>query len=82
MCAGPYSQKILGIDLELAKKFENEMVKDDDSEIIRPGYTRLNLNYFLTEDEVDYVIDAVQFVSKNGYLSCFLFLSFFIFVFY
>jgi selenocysteine lyase/cysteine desulfurase len=76
MCAGPYSQKILGIDFDLAKKFENEMVKDDDSEIIIPGFTRLNFNYYLTDEEVDYVIDAVNFVSKNGYVDfeCFIIL--------
>lgn len=68
MCAGPYSQKILGIDLDLAKRFEDEMVKDDDSEIIRPGFTRLNFNYYLNEDEVDYIIEAVNFVSKKGWL--------------
>lgn len=26
MCAGPYSQSLLGIDHEMSKKFEEEMV--------------------------------------------------------
>lgn len=69
MCSGPYAQRILGIDFELAKKIENEMVKDDDSEIIRPGFTRLNLNFFLTEEEVDYIVFAINFVATHGYFN-------------
>ena len=33
----------------------------------RPGFTRLNLSFFATDDEIDYVLNAVQFVASEGW---------------
>lgn len=63
-CAGPYAQESLGISYDLAKSFEEALYQGQ--ELYRPGFTRLNLPYFATEEEVDYILDAVEFVANHG----------------
>jgi selenocysteine lyase/cysteine desulfurase len=46
MCAGPYSQALLGIDETLSTAFQTQLVKKEDNELLRPGYFRLSLPYF------------------------------------
>ena len=36
-------------------------------EILRPGFARLNLPYFASDSEVDFIINAVIAVAKNGW---------------
>jgi selenocysteine lyase/cysteine desulfurase len=31
-------------------------------ELLRMGFTRVNFNYFLTDEDVDYILDAIEFV--------------------
>jgi hypothetical protein len=33
----------------------------------RPGFTRLNLSFFSTDDEIEYILNAVQFVATEGW---------------
>ena len=44
MCAGPYSQHVLGISSELSDAIEEQLVKREDNELLRPGCTRLLLS--------------------------------------
>ncbi len=64
-CAGPYGHRLLGIDLDRSHAFEREITHG--CEGIKPGWVRVNLNYFLSETVVDYVIAAVQFVAEHGW---------------
>jgi len=66
-CAGPYSLKLLGIPYDMAKKIEDALLKDDDHEFLRPGFTRINFNYFFNKETTDYVIEAVNWVATHGY---------------
>ena len=36
---------------------------------IRPGFTRLNLPFFATDDEINYIFDAVDFIATHGWKS-------------
>jgi hypothetical protein len=36
-------------------------------EILRPGFARLNLPYFASDSEVEFIINAVIAVAKNGW---------------
>eukprot|EP00736_Rhodelphis_marinus_P002512 Rmarinus@m.27048 len=65
-CAGPYGQKILGISPELAKEYENALVKDDHNEALRPGFVRLSFHYSLPDALVDFVLIAVDLVAAYG----------------
>jgi selenocysteine lyase/cysteine desulfurase len=63
-CAGPYGHQLLGIDLERSHAFERQIAGG--CEGIKPGWVRVNFNYFFSDAVVDYVIDAVSFVARNG----------------
>ncbi len=63
-CAGPYGHRLLGIDLEHSEEFEREINRG--CEGVKPGWIRLNFNYFIDETTFDYLVDAVHFVASNG----------------
>jgi selenocysteine lyase/cysteine desulfurase len=63
-CAGPYGHRLLGIDLEQSHEFEREINRG--CEGIKPGWVRLNFNYFIDEETFDYLVDAVNFVANHG----------------
>ena len=56
-CAGPYGHRLLHIDLERSHEFERQIAGG--CEGIKPGWVRVNFNYFVDERVVDYVIEAV-----------------------
>ena len=64
-CAGPYGHRLLGIDLQTSKAFEREIV--DGCEGIKPGWVRVNFNYFLSEPVFEFLLDAVHFVANEGW---------------
>ena len=64
-CAGPYGHRLLGIDLEHSREFEREITGG--CEGIKPGWVRVNFNYFLSDTVADYVIEAVRLVARDGW---------------
>lgn len=64
-CAGPYGHRLLGIDLDRSHEFERQIAVG--CEGIKPGWVRVNFNYFLSDAVVDYVIEAVTFVARHGH---------------
>jgi selenocysteine lyase/cysteine desulfurase len=64
-CAGPYGHRLLGIDLERSHEFEREITGG--CEGIKPGWVRVNFNYFVSDAVVDYLIEAVQLVARDGW---------------
>lgn len=64
-CAGPYGHRLLGIDLERSHAFELEISRG--CEGIKPGWVRLNFNYFLSEDEFEYLVKAVWLLAEYGH---------------
>ncbi len=64
-CAGPYGHRLLGIDLDTSHEFEREI--DRGCEGIKPGWVRVNFNYFISEDVFQYVLDAVHLVAREGW---------------
>ncbi len=64
-CAGPYGHRLLGIDLELSHAFQREITKG--CEGIKPGWTRINFNYFITPATCDYLIEAVHLIARDGW---------------
>jgi len=63
-CAGPYGHRLLGIDLERSHEFEREIARG--CEGIKPGWTRVSFNYFVSEAVFEYVVDAVDLVASQG----------------
>lgn len=64
-CAGPYGHRLLGIDLEQSRAFEEQIAGG--CEGIKPGWVRVNFNYFLDDEVADYIIDAVRLVARLGW---------------
>ena len=64
-CAGPYGHRLLGIDLERSHEFEREISRG--CEGIKPGWIRVNLNYFISEAVFDFVVEAVDLVARQGW---------------
>lgn len=64
-CAGPYGHRLLGIDDETSHKFDVEI--SSGCEVIKPGWVRVNFNYFVSETEVDFIIDAISIVAADGW---------------
>ena len=57
-CAGPYGHRLLGIDTARSHAFRDEI--GHGCEGIKPGWTRINFNYFISDTVADYLIDAVD----------------------
>lgn len=64
-CAGPYGHRLLGIDLERSHRFEREIARG--CEGIKPGWIRVNFNYFIDEETFDYLVQAVDLVATDGW---------------
>jgi selenocysteine lyase/cysteine desulfurase len=65
-CAGPYGHRLLGIDLERSRRFEQEIVAG--CEGIKPGWVRVSFNYFIAEETFEYIVEAVRHVATYGWL--------------
>ena len=64
-CAGPYGHRLLGIDLDKSHEFEREITRG--CEGIKPGWVRVNFNYFISDQVRDFMLDAVHFVADAGW---------------
>ncbi len=64
-CAGPYGHRLLGIDIERSHEYEREIARG--CEGIKPGWVRVNFNYFISETVFQYVVDAVALVAEHGW---------------
>lgn len=64
-CAGPYGHRLLGIDLDTSHRYEVEVAKG--CEVIKPGWVRVNFNYFIGEEEFTYTVDAVKLIAQHGW---------------
>ncbi|HTZ43054.1 MAG TPA: aminotransferase class V-fold PLP-dependent enzyme [Jatrophihabitans sp.] len=64
-CAGPYGHRLLGIDLDRSHEFEREITGG--CEGIKPGWVRINFNYFISEPVFRYLVEAVRLVARDGW---------------
>ncbi len=64
-CAGPYGHRLLGIDLETSREFEREILRG--CEGVKPGWVRLNFNYFISETTFEFLLDAVHLIANQGF---------------
>ena len=64
-CAGLYGHRLLGIDIETSHAFEREISRG--CEGIKPGWVRVNFNYFISEAVFDYIVRAVALIARDGW---------------
>ncbi|MFN3266121.1 MAG: aminotransferase class V-fold PLP-dependent enzyme [Deinococcales bacterium] len=63
-CAGPYGHQLLGVTPAAAEAYRS--VVKAGFEGIKLGWTRLNFNYFISRDEFEFLLQAVEFVASYG----------------
>jgi selenocysteine lyase/cysteine desulfurase len=64
-CAGPYGHRLLEIDYEKSEQYRKWIMKGFSG--IKPGWCRISLHYAMDDIEVNYILDAIEFVAREGY---------------
>ncbi len=64
-CAGPYGHRLLGISLDRSAEFESQITIG--CEGIKPGWVRVNFNYFISEEVFTYLVEAVDLLATDGW---------------
>jgi hypothetical protein len=81
MCAGPLGWlvvctmcddvhvsagiRLLGLSVEQTIDLENAVLHKQ--ELLRPGFVRVSLGYYWTDEDVDFLVEAVKFVASEGW---------------
>lgn len=64
-CAGPYGHRLLAIGPALSHALRDQIARGYDG--LKPGWTRVNLNYFISPATADYIAAAVELIAADGY---------------
>ena len=64
-CAGPYGHSLLGMDMNYSRDIETEI--QNGAIVLRPGWVRLNFNYFIGEQEFEFLLRAIELVAEHGW---------------
>src|SRR5215472_12079355 len=63
-CAGPYGHRLLGIDRSRSERYRVQIANGFLG--IKPGWVRLSLPYYASEEDLDFILSAVEFVADHG----------------
>ncbi|GGP55748.1 aminotransferase class V-fold PLP-dependent enzyme [Saccharothrix coeruleofusca] len=63
-CAGPYGHRLLAIDAERSRAYEDQVRRGCHG--VKPGWVRLNFNYFISDTVRDYLVEAVALIARYG----------------
>lgn len=64
-CAGPYGHRLLGIDPQTSEKYREWVRRGYHG--VKPGWCRVGFHYVMDDAEASYVIDAVDFIGREGH---------------
>ncbi len=65
-CAGPYGHRLLNINEETSQQYRELIEKGFHG--IKPGWCRIGFHYVMDEADVDFIIQAVEFIAEKGEL--------------
>jgi selenocysteine lyase/cysteine desulfurase len=65
-CAGPYGHRLLDIDHETSEEYRKAI--NEGFFGVKPGWCRISLHYIMDQLEVEFILDAIDFVAENGFL--------------
>ena len=63
-CAGPYGHRLLGIDREHSERYRREIAQGNLG--VKPGWVRITLPFYASEEDVDFILSAVEFIADHG----------------
>jgi hypothetical protein len=64
-CAGPYGHRLLAIDAQRSRALAEQARRGYLG--VKPGWARVNFNYFVSDTVCDYLIEAVDLVATHGH---------------
>ncbi len=64
-CAGPYGHRLLDIDEDTSEKYRTAVQQGHCG--LKPGWCRVGLHWVMDDAEVNYIIDAVHFLAREGH---------------
>jgi selenocysteine lyase/cysteine desulfurase len=64
-CAGPYGHHLLGIGHEKSEQYYCTVRTNGEG--VKPGWVRVNFNYFISEDGFNFILKAVEFIATHGF---------------
>lgn len=64
-CAGPYGHDLLSLSTAQSEAIEAQIL--DGNMVLRPGWTRLNFNYFIDEACFEYLVSALEMIAREGW---------------
>ena len=64
-CAGPYGHELLNIDMAHSRAISDAV--EAGHLVLKPGWVRLNFNYFIGEETFDYILRAVELIAEHGW---------------
>ena len=64
-CAGPYGHRLLHIDEDTSEKYRAAVKQGHCG--LKPGWCRVGLHWVMDDAEVNYIIDAVHFLAREGH---------------
>ncbi|XP_078440334.1 uncharacterized protein LOC144710438 isoform X2 [Wolffia australiana] len=63
-CAGPYGHLLLGISREQSLAYRAVIQKGYLG--MKPGFTRVSFSYYTSYEELDFVLDAIEFIAEHA----------------
>jgi len=63
-CAGPYGHRMLHLDTIKSAALRERIHRGVLG--LRPGWVRVNFHFLMTDEEADFLIDAILFVAEHG----------------
>ena len=63
-CAGPYGHRLLGIDQARSDRVRAWVARGLAG--LKPGWVRLSLPYYASDEDIEFLLEAVEFVAEHG----------------
>ncbi|KAK3139498.1 hypothetical protein QOZ80_5AG0384180 [Eleusine coracana subsp. coracana] len=64
-CAGPYAHILLNIGNDISLRIRSAIVEGFNG--LKPGWTRLSFAYYLSKDELKFILAAIEFIAEYGH---------------
>lgn len=64
-CAGPYGHRLLGIGRERSEEHRRQIARGLNG--LKPGWVRVTLPYYASEEDIEFLLSAIEFVADHGH---------------
>jgi selenocysteine lyase/cysteine desulfurase len=64
-CAGPYGHRLLGVGQEKSEALRQVIARGIVG--LKPGWVRVTLPYYAAEEDIEFILSAIEFVADHGH---------------